>query len=56
MDPNYKNPTSIWDWALQFPAVAPPVVAPPPPVIIPPAKTIKSILITYSDGSTETRP
>jgi hypothetical protein len=31
--------------------VTPPVISTPTP-----AKTIKSILITYSDGSTETKP
>lgn len=54
MDPNYKNPTSIWDWALQFPAAAPVIVTPPP--VTPPAKTVTSVTTTYaySDGSTET--
>lgn len=51
-DPNYKNPTSIWDWALQYPA---PKVA-PPPITTPVPKTLRSVQIiyTYSDGSTET--
>lgn len=60
-DPAYKDPKlglSIYDWALQFSnseVVTPPVVT--PPVVTPPApKTIKSITITYSDGSVQTLP
>lgn len=49
---------NIYEWALQFQqgVNTPPVVTPPvviPPVVVPPApKTIKSITILYSDGST----
>lgn len=50
---------NIYDWFDQYslaPAVvAPPPVTVPPPVVIPP-KTIKSITITYSDGSQEIKP
>lgn len=54
-DPNYKNPTSIWDWALQYSTVAAPVVIPPPVVPPPPVKTVKSVVVitTFSDGSTQ---
>lgn len=48
------TPMNIYQWMLQYKqgaVVAPPVVT-PPPVITPPAKTIKSVLITYSDGTT----
>lgn len=52
------NAMNIYEWALQFQqgVSTPPVVTPPvviPPVVVPPApKTIKSITILYSDGST----
>lgn len=57
---------NIYQWLLQFskgvtiqpPITVPPVTPPPiivPPVVIPP-KTIKSISITYSDGSVVTLP
>lgn len=57
---------NIYQWLLQFskgvtaqpPITVPPVTPPPvivPPVVIPP-KTIKSITITYSDGSQEIKP
>lgn len=57
---------NIYQWMLQFsksvaaqpPVIIPPVVIPPivvPPVVSPP-KTIKSITITYSDGSVVTLP
>lgn len=53
-DPTYKeNGLNIYDWGMQFVGAVttiPPVVI--PPIVIPPSKTIKSILITYSDGST----
>ena len=65
------NGQYIWDWALSFAGSAttappvtttPPVTTPPvttPPVVTPPVstpKTIKSILVTYSDGTTLTLP
>lgn len=55
-DPAYKeNGLNIYDWGMQFTkaVIIPPVVI--PPVVIPP-KTIKSITITYSDGSQEIKP
>jgi len=60
-DPNYKEAgQSIYDWALGFTAntSTTPVVT-PPPVVTDPApvtKTIKSVLVTYSDGTTQTLP
>lgn len=52
-DNNYKGPKglNIYDDELQSTGYAPVVVTPPPI-----AKTIKSILITYTDGSSETKP
>jgi len=56
-DNNYKGPKglNIYDDAIQSttpaPVVAPPVVVPPPVT-----KTIKSILITYSDNTQQTLP
>lgn len=69
-DPAYKGVAgdktmNIYQWMLQFSkgiAVQSPVIVPPitpPPVVIPPVvvpKTIKSITITYSDGSQEIKP
>jgi hypothetical protein len=40
---------NIYDWALQY---SNGIVPPPPPPTPPPAKIIKSVLITYSDGTT----
>lgn len=58
-DNTYKGPNkalNIYDDQLQSTGYVP-VVVTPPPVTPPPApKTIKSILITYSDGSTEIKP
>lgn len=59
-DPTWKDTDglNIYDWALQYSsgaAVIPPVVV--PPVVIPPtAKTIKSITVLYTDGTTITLP
>lgn len=52
---------SIYQWAVSISGVqaipAPPPVVIPPPVVTPPAaKTIKSILVTYSDGTTTSLP
>lgn len=52
---------SLYQWLLQYTkntVVTPPPVVVPPPVVTPPpvVKTIKSILITYTDGTTEIKP
>lgn len=53
---------SIYTWAAKFGAsvvVPPPPVVIPPPVVVPPVtppKTIKSITIVYTDGSSESKP
>jgi len=58
----FYNPTfkqdgmNVEDWLSQYSTAVIPPVATPPPVVVPAPKTIKSILITYSDGSTEQKP
>lgn len=48
--------SSIYPWAVQYSATgvvtSPPVIVPPPVVV----KTITSITIKYSDGTSETKP
>lgn len=57
-DPASAN--APYKWAASFGAatvvVPPPPIVIPPPVVVPPAKTIKSITIVYSDGSSEVKP
>lgn len=51
-NPQYdpKGP-DIYDWMLQY-SSGTVVAPPPPPVIVPVPRTIKSVLFTYSDGTT----
>lgn len=48
-----KDPT-IYDWFKGIISGLPPVTPPPPPP--PTVKTIKSVTINYSDGTSETKP
>lgn len=60
-DPAFKDASvgsNIYDWALRYSnatVVTPPVIV-PPVVTPPPAKTIKSVTILYTDGTTLTLP
>lgn len=59
-DPSFKQGgMSIYEWALQYTsgvAATIPVIDPPASTPLPVIKTIKSIIINYTDGSSEVRP